>query len=199
MVSVLYPHRTRTNILSVKLWWPAIWGHIQAKRKGLKPYYWGLGLFTTEDRKDPKVQRLIQADPFRGERFVDHTKVVSTKKCHAWYDDCECVWWVLVCNTDLNTGDYNRHLSNSCYAKVCPFVSESARGSFGSFAIISIFFLKRTSTTLECKHVLKPSLRSSPQGAGWPSPLEATSLRRKSRCLRTTKSILASAALRRNG
>ncbi|KAJ9115016.1 hypothetical protein QFC22_005344 [Naganishia vaughanmartiniae] len=85
----------------VKLWWPAIWGHIQAKRKGLKPYYWGLGLFTTKDRQEPEVQRLIQKDPFRGDRFRDHTKVVSKKKCHAYYDDC----------------DYNKHLSNSSYAK----------------------------------------------------------------------------------
>lgn len=74
---------------SVKLWWPAIWGHIQARRKGLKPYYWSLGLFTTEDRKNPKVQPLIAKDPFKGDRFVDHTKVVSKKKCHAYYDDCE--------------------------------------------------------------------------------------------------------------
>lgn len=75
--------------LAVKLWWPAIWGHIQAKRKGLKPYYWGLGLFTTKDRQDPEVQKLIQKDPYHGDRFMDHTKVVSKKKCHAYYDDCK--------------------------------------------------------------------------------------------------------------
>lgn len=105
--------------LSVKLWWPAIWGHIQAKRKGLKPYYWDLGLFTTEDRKDPKLQKLIQKDPFKGERFADFTKVVSSKKCHAYYDDCECrdeLSNYRVANS--STGDYNKHLSNSSYAKV---------------------------------------------------------------------------------
>lgn len=74
---------------TVKLWWPAIWGHIQAKRKGLKPYYWGIGLFTTKDRQDPKVQKLIQEDPYHGDRFRDHTKVATKKKCHAYYDDCK--------------------------------------------------------------------------------------------------------------
>jgi hypothetical protein len=80
----------------VKLWWPAIWGHIQARRKGLKPYYWSLGLFTTEDRKNPKLQSMIAKDPFKGDRFVDHTKVVSKKKYHAYYDDCECQAIVMV-------------------------------------------------------------------------------------------------------
>ncbi|KAJ9107559.1 hypothetical protein QFC21_001018 [Naganishia friedmannii] len=86
---------------AVKLWWPAIRSHIEARRKGLKEHYWSLGLFTSEDRLDPKVQQLIQKDAYLGNRFVDHTKVVHAKKYHAYYDDC----------------DYNKHLSNSSYAK----------------------------------------------------------------------------------
>ncbi|GHJ86141.1 hypothetical protein NliqN6_2543 [Naganishia liquefaciens] len=101
LVLLLFNAKSWPFVWHVKLWWPAIWGHIQAKRKGLKPYYWNLGLFTTEDKKDPKVQKMIQSDPFKGEKFVDFSKVVSRKKCHAYYDDC----------------DYNKHLSNSSYAK----------------------------------------------------------------------------------
>ncbi|KAI5455306.1 hypothetical protein NCC49_000121 [Naganishia albida] len=101
LLLLLFNAKSWPFVWHVKLWWPAIWGHIQARRKGLKPYYWSLGLFTTEDRKNPKLQSLIAKDPYKGERFVDHTKVVSKKKYHAYYDDC----------------DYNKHLSNSCYAK----------------------------------------------------------------------------------
>ncbi|KAJ9123196.1 hypothetical protein QFC22_001389 [Naganishia vaughanmartiniae] len=85
----------------VKLWWPAIRGSIDARRKGVKEYYWGLGLFTSEDRRNPKVQPLIEKDAHHGNRFVDHTKVVTVRKYHAYFDDC----------------DYNKHLSNSSYAR----------------------------------------------------------------------------------